>query len=448
MTRYIPGKGTYSIRLDCNFGRDPRQRRQLPPSPIPIYTFAFDGFIDSPTIDLPGDFTIELFVAYDSAVNNQSGGNLFIIEGERKLEAYSFYPDRGNMYFGDNLDQTHYQFNVPFSTTIKWHHLAYSGNGTTIRRYWNGKLHATVPFSKFGISQMIIGGTFTRTYGGQNTYLTNLRISNTQLYTEKYITIPTVPLRNNPSTIFLLGDPNLPFVEFVNEIPMNNGGTTVTRLEQIVPEPGIQPILRGVFTSFGNLNSPGFISASLNIAGPITIEYFIRQTATSKGTVLTYGRAGLGSSALSYLDINGRNIDAPSGSGTYTIPVNKLDTWAHIAYSGTIIGFPEGQLNIYYNGTRVDSGVFTGTALTYIMIGNYLDTYSPLENTRLSNFRISNATLYSGASLTIPQLPLTSDANTRLLLLVNPASPFIDSSSFNVPLTFTNVTTGTEEIEV
>lgn len=85
----------------------------------------------------------------------------------------------------------------------KWHHVAVSTDGSDLKMYIDGVqlLNPIPPISYFGLPTT--DGSYPLTLAGKNMYYSEIKISNTCLYTDSYIS-PTFPLTQDPSTCFLL----------------------------------------------------------------------------------------------------------------------------------------------------------------------------------------------------------------------------------------------------
>jgi hypothetical protein len=85
----------------------------------------------------------------------------------------------------------------------QWHHMAVSTNGSKIRMYVDGVqlLNPLPSISTFGITSTT--ASYPLFLSGNDTYYSEMRISNTCLYTTDTI-IPTLPFSSGPSTSFLL----------------------------------------------------------------------------------------------------------------------------------------------------------------------------------------------------------------------------------------------------
>lgn len=118
-----------------------------------------------------------------------------------------------------------------------------------------------------------------------------------------------------------------------------------------------------------------------------------------------------------------------------------LNTWTHIA----IVGTSGTNLSIYVDGVReYDNSIsynFTDST-TALSIANETDpsTIASFAGT-ITNFRWVNGTaVYSGASITVPNEPLTAIPGTQLLLLASNETDLLkDSSTANRTPTNTGV---------
>jgi hypothetical protein len=126
-------------------------------------------------------------------------------------------------------------------------------------------------------------------------------------------------------------------------------------------------------------------------------------------------------------------IGSTSVSSTGAITLN---TWNHLAWVRN--GSGANNFSVYINGTRdgqmTYTGTFENTPTTIGGTNNLGSTYFPGY---ISNLRILKGTaLYTGASFSVPTVPLTAIANTSLLTCN--AATIVDSSTNNFAITNNN----------
>jgi hypothetical protein len=132
----------------------------------------------------------------------------------------------------------------------------------------------------------------------------------------------------------------------------------------------------------------------------------------------------------------------------YTLPFTlQPNTWYHIAIARNV----SNAETVWVNGSRSTSGVktdpinYSGTATgvnwaicTWCVAGN-----STFSGDRISNLRVVvGSSVYdpNSATITVPTMPLTNIANTKLLLTFNNSSSITVDSSGNQTVTNNGVT--------
>ncbi len=175
-----------------------------------------------------------------------------------------------------------------------------------------------------------------------------------------------------------------------------------------------------------------------------TIETWIKTGSTVKGGDILGNSNTTG--GLSFI-LDGATTAHIDGYGInayhYTLPVTlQPNTWYHIAIARNA----SNQETIWVNGVRSTTGVrtdtinYSGTATginwaycTWCVANN-----STFNGERLSNLRVVvGSTLYdpNSATITVPTMPLTNVANTKLLMTFNNSSSLAVDSSGNQTVT-------------
>jgi hypothetical protein len=180
-----------------------------------------------------------------------------------------------------------------------------------------------------------------------------------------------------------------------------------------------------------------------------TIETWIKTGSTVKGGDIL-GNANSGGSLSFILDsptnahIDGYGI----GAYHYTLPVTlQPNTWYHIAIARN----GSNAQTVWVNGVRSTTGVqndainYSGNATginwatcTWCVAGN-----STFNGERLSNLRVVvGSTLYdpNSTTITVPTMPLTNVANTKLLMTFANSSSLTTDLSGNQTITNYGVT--------
>jgi len=336
----------------------------------------------------------------------------------------------GSMAYGKNgvVDV----ITVASGTSIlgQWTHIAIgkSGANGTARIWRNGTSIGTATDSQtYTAGTVYIGSTSVPSLYLTG-YISNLRITNTDVYgtSNTTITVPTSPLTAISGTSLLTCQSNRFVDNSSNAFAISTGGTpSVQAFSPFAPTTAYSTSTvggSGYFDGNGDyLTIPS--SASFNIeGGAYTIETFVyfNSVATFQrifvfaGTSQTYGLI-LGSSNTNNLEIN------LFGTGTTLTATNAFanctKAWAHVCVvsDGT-------NRSIFVNGTRyatTTSALFQASNNS-IGIAGISGTYAGGNpDAYFSNFRIVKGTaVYSPTSttLTVPTAPLTAITNTVLLL--------------------------------
>ena len=344
-------------------------------------------------------------------------------------------------------------------TTNAWTHIAVSRVGGNTCLFINGVQSGSTyaDSNSYAIASTIGVGVGTFASSGYYTgYLTNLRFSKQGLYTTTFV-VPGRPLLATPTTTLLLATaPQLPFNDSSSlNTTVTNGGTAYNALSPF--QPGSVAINSGSLTFNGSLQ---YLYTPTNAAwqfgsGNFTVECwaYIRAFGTqgvalggpwgaSGGTNRSWLFAITNPSSLAFnYSTNGTNTFF-SGSLTTRIPLN---TWNHYAAvrNGNI-------LTVYLNGIAINNninndvtGVTINPGTTNLNIGyNSENAASPGVydlNGYICDFRIVKGTAVYTTNFKPPTQPLTTIANTVLLLnTVTGANAFVDSSTNNFSLTNNN----------
>lgn len=321
-----------------------------------------------------------------------------------------------------------------------WNYITVGRSGGT----WSLWLNGTRVLNLTGITSAItnrasqakiIGGWANGSQYLVNGYLSNFRVViGTDVYgvSNSTITVPTSPLTAITNTSLLTVQTNAPsqnntFLDSsTNNFPITRFGNTT----------------QGTFTPYGS-NWSNYFDGSGDY---LRVAYNSNLYPTSSGTDYTvecwvYPTANIG--GFTYIlgtnNTSVSNWQITNDAGTYGFTLSGVganagtvvsNQWAHLAMTrnGT-------TMNAYLNGVRV----YTTTAST--QSNNNLPLNIGMRNGSdraftgyISNVRIVNGTaLYTGASFTVPTLPLTAVTNTTLLTCAD--NRFIDDSTNNFTIT-------------
>ena len=419
------------------------------------YSNYFDGSGDYLTVpanaiwSLAGDFTVEAWV-YQTAAKDvtiaarwpYNGTESVIFRIQSNLKMSMAYNVGGGGANGPTSTG-----NVPLNT---WNHVVWTRSGTTLRYFINGVLDTTSTLSgtfQNSGTELVIGSYNTQVDTYMNGYISNLRVSNSAVYTTAF-TPSTQPLTSTANTQLLTCQSNRFIDNSTNNFTLTvNGNTTVNSFDPFIPNSSYSAYGSGYFDGTGDyLTAPSNAVFTFG-TGDFTIEgWFYVNSLGANGFVAFDNRAsasaipfsiGVNSSGNPYLY---DGAVAPTGSSGITV-----SNWAHIAWVRT-----SGVLKMFVNGVSVYSAAYTtnltGTNATFGggiggLAGYGLTGY-------MSDFRLVKGTAVYTTAFTPPSAPLTAIANTSLLTLQNNQSVnnsvFLDNSTNNFLVTRAgNATQGT-----
>jgi hypothetical protein len=201
-----------------------------------------------------------------------------------------------------------------------------------------------------------------------------------------------------------------------------------------------------------NYNSAAFTSSTYMMlspgispgAGAFTIETWIKTGSTVNGGDILGNSANTGGMSFILDDDSSAHIDGFNQNAYhYTLPFTlQPNTWYHIAIARN----SSNQETIWVNGTRSTTGVQTDS-INYYSYSTGINwahcTWCVLQSSTFNGERISNlravvgTALYdpNSATITVPTMPLTNVANTKLLMTFNNSSSLTVDSSGNQTIT-------------
>jgi len=296
-----------------------------------------------------------------------------------------------------------------------WTHLALVCNGSGgITIYINGTSRAT---------GSVVGKSFNNTpfqinrgYGGITTgtsmYLSNLRLTNTQVYTSNF-TPPTNPLTAISGTSLLTCQSNRFIDASTNNFTITiNGSPSVQRFSPFSPSSAYSTsTIGGSYYSSGACGLTTTYSGSVGPTADFTVEGWFYLTANADNGNLAVCAAALGI----IFTQNGQKLSSyfPStGFIAWQSTALVQNTWHHI-----VVQRSSSTLSCYLNGTLLGTRASATGGWNWNDSGLYLlGQGSVREVGYTSNVRISNIARYSGSTISVPTSPVTSDANTTFLL--------------------------------
>ena len=303
-----------------------------------------------------------------------------------------------------------------------WNHVALVRSSSTVTVYVNGIQKATgsVPNSISGslqIGRWLDSGSYTNGITG---YMSNFRVSNTNIYSGSTFTVPTSPLTSSANTLLLtLQD---------NRVKDNSSSPKTLTVSGSPPVQAFQPFSPAASYSAATYGGSGYfngstdwLSAPSNAAfsfgtGDFTIEYWLFPISFSTSPTLVDLR-NIDSSPTGYSDYYSTagkfNIYIPYSTIYTSSATLATNTWTHVAVArqGTTIrvfinGVLDGTVSNSTNFTDTYCGLYRGWGSGGG--GNYFNGYG-------SNLRIVKGTAIYTSSFTPPTTPLTAVSGTSLL---------------------------------
>ena len=326
-----------------------------------------------------------------------------------------------------------------------WYHIALTRQSGSIKMWLNGTQSGSTYSAAtldFGTSMaMNIMGDHGAGSGNVSGNLSNLRVvRGTALYTERF-TPPIQPLTAVSGTNLLLNTAN--GANFLTDSSNNN--LTITN-NGSVPSSNTHPFNpgSGKFGTSQTLQIP-INSAFTYGTGDFTVEWWSYQNAGNGVQGIWRNSTGDATNAIGFWTVTqpSQRLTVTLGNGTSsdtilsntTVPLN---TWHHYAIvrSGT-------TFKLYLDGVAqtqtITSSIDIPAQVGIMQIGNAGGNYIGL----VTNFRIVKGTAVYTSDFTVPTEPLTSIANTSLLLSFYPAGIGRDSSPFNHTITLNGATSNT-----
>jgi len=310
----------------------------------------------------------------------------------------SLYNDGGLHFFVGNGNQTIANTTV---TINQWYHFAFVYNGSTVYAYLDGVQVGNTTTSIANVSQYTtigagVAGVSWNASIWYTGYVSDIRATNTQVYTGSTYTVPTAPLTSISGTNFLTN--------------MTNAGIPDLAMQNDLQTVGSAQVSTSVVKyGTGSLSFSGsgaYLPTASNPAiafgtGDFTIEFWMNsndvstaqkgpfQTSTTTGGLAPSYSTGI----LMFEGANGSGGNLAGGLcacvlGTFigsSTPVLTTGTWYHVALVRS-----SGTVTLYVNGVSNGSATVTGNiTASNLVVGGYYST-SYLYNGYLDDFRITN----------------------------------------------------------
>ena len=310
-------------------------------------------------------------------------------------------------------------FTVPKNT---WTHLAFVNNGGSYTVYANGTSVGSGTNTVTPQNTYVTVGAFQSGAEYFQGYISNVRITNTAVYTSAF-TPSTTPLTAISGTSFLTCQSNRFIDNSTNAYAITAyGNSSVQRFNPFGTSTAYSTSViggSGYFDGSGdNLTVPDSSAFDYG-SGDFTLECWIYPTTTNSSVLLTaqtstsnFGPCNLffSSGALQlYSSSNNSSFDVANGASVGTPIVNQ---WSHVAVSrsGT-------SIRCFLNGTLTSTTTSSATLMDatgtfQIASRNGGEFYSGY----ISNFRVVKGTAVYTAAFTPPTAPLTAISGTSLLV--------------------------------
>jgi hypothetical protein len=310
-----------------------------------------------------------------------------------------------------------------------WYYVAVVRAGTGSSQttlYLNGASDGTgTSATTFSQTDAMRIGTDRSAANGFAGYVSNLRLSNTNLTISS---TPTTPLTALGSTIFL----SCGYKSFIDGSSLASAitvGSGAPRVQAFQPFPPSASYTASAYGGSGYFNgSTDYLTTPANTAfafgtGDFTVEAWIYTTARigsgNYGSLITgaqvYGVSSdwilcLTSTGLLYFQIGS------SSSGAYLSNASvPLNSWTHVAFSRA-----SGTVKAFINGVDAGNSVTYSTSIsnnsTPLSVGGPSNgSANGLMQGYISNLRIVKGTAVYTANFTPPTSPVTAITNTSLL---------------------------------
>jgi hypothetical protein len=303
-----------------------------------------------------------------------------------------------------------------------WYYVAVVRAGTGASQttlYVNGASDGTgTSATTFSQTDALRIGTDRSAANGFAGYVSNLRLSNTNLTISS---TPTTPLTALASTIFLSCGYNR-FIDgssLASAITVGSGTPQVQAFQPFSPTASYTTALYGgsMFGSTGT--TTGVVvpdNAAFTCAGDFTSEFWYYPLASSSFLVVMGFYDGTFQPWSIVHDTNNFTIYVSSNFSSWNIANGTVlgavvyGQWNHLAVVRS--GTSTGNLKFYINGSLATSVTYTGT----IDPTQGLRFYCSSGGAYSSNARFVNGTAVYTAAFTPPTVPLTAITNTSLLL--------------------------------
>ena len=413
------------------------------------YSTYFDGTLDylqTPTINLTGNFTVEFFVNLNAITTDVGIFSFGTLNSSNSiLELYNYTSGQFRLYSSSGGE-------LGYSSAVeanKWYHVAITRSSNTFKAYLDGVEFASDTTARTINSAISIGGYVSTSYL-MNGHIRDFRITTNVEYPSNNFTPPSEPLTAISGTVLLTC--HLPYIADGT----NNHSITVNGNISTKP---FSPYDYDEYSATDHGGSVYFDGSSGDyLAMPVSNDF---QFGTGDFTIETWAKV-----LTTSIDAGRRRIfmqkDAQSASGIFEIIINTDGTiqaysnadilasttsfangsWGHIAFVRD-----NGTLKVYING-KLENSVSNTTDFSPSspnpVIGIYPFGGVAKFHGYISDFKITKSAVYT-ADFTPPTAP-PSSSGTLLHIKGTDASIIDKSQGSNLNLVG-NTTGSTTQIK-
>jgi hypothetical protein len=242
-----------------------------------------------------------------------------------------------------------------------WNHIAVTRSGATLTLFMNGVQISTGSWGShnIGANPIYIGSAANGYFSETNGYISNVRYTNTLVYSGSTYTVPTAPLTAISGTGFLAKFDNAGVLDNAMMNDLRIGGDVVVSTS--VKKFGTGSMF---FDGFGSYLTTTH-TPNLNLgASNWTIECWVYLTSTTgERTIIAKGR-DLAGGLWWWLDGTSLNVRLRNSSSgfvdiTATSALTSTSTWYHVAVVRN-----SNTVTMYVNGTSVASGTYSSSLVS------------------------------------------------------------------------------------
>ena len=362
------------------------------------------------TTSLSANFTIEFWFfppsnaySYFFGIDDTQNPNSLACIYNATAPSFEVFNDAGTPLGGGSL------------VLNSWNHVALVRNSSTVTLYVNGVQKATgsIPNSISGslqIGRWLDSGSYSN---GVTGYLSNFRVSNTNVYSGSTFTVPTSPLTVTANTVLLtLQDNRFKDNSASPKTLTVSGSPSIKSFQPFSPTASYTAAAYGGSGYFNGSSDylTSATTAALDLtSGDWTIQgwYYPTAYSASNNVIVYIGSAAGNKIVLATIGTAGNLYYLLNGSVTISsataAPLNAWSFYALVKSGATT--------TLYLNGVSLGTTASVPTTSNKsLSLG--ADTAAAFYQGYFGDFRVLKGT----ASTTVPTTPLTAITNTSLLL--------------------------------